>query len=200
MAVAPATHESTEGRFFGLRMNADDFLDLPDDGCNYELIDGVVVMSPSPKPIHQAVAWEISIQLGIFLREHPIGRAFSEIDIHLGQGPSGEDVVYKPEIVFIKSDRLSQMTEKIVGGPDLVVEVVSRGSRRMDMETKRNDYEKAGVKEYWLIDPERSSMIFYRLEKGLFAEIPTVGPIFTSQAVQGFGLDLDRVRDEFKPW
>lgn len=200
MAVAPETHESAEGRFFGLRMNADDFLDLPDDGCNYELIDGVVVMSPSPKPIHQAVAWEISIQLGIFLREHPIGRAFSEIDIHLGQGPSGEDVVYKPEIVFIQNDRLPQMTEKIVGGPDLVVEVVSRGSRRMDMETKRNDYEKAGVKEYWLIDPERSAMIFYRLEKGRFVEISPAGSVFTSQAVQGFGLDLDRVRDEFKPW
>ncbi|MBN2562309.1 MAG: Uma2 family endonuclease [Phycisphaerae bacterium] len=109
-------------------------------------------------------------------------------------------MVYKPEILFVRAERLPAMREKIVGGPDLVVEVVSRGSRRMDSETKKQDYERFGVREYWLIDPERTSMAFYRLEEGRFTEVPATGDTFASQAVAGFVLDLARVRETFKPW
>ncbi len=200
MADAVVINESVERRYRGLRMTADEFLEIPDDGYTYELIDGVVMMSPGPTPQHQAVASEVSTQLGIYLRDHPVGRAFAELDAHLGEGQVGGDLVYKPEILFVRAERLPQMSDKIVGGPDLVVEVVSRGSRRMDSETKKGDYERFGVREYWLIDPERKSMIFYRLEEGRFVEVSSAGDTLASLAVSGFVLDLTRVRETFKPW
>ena len=199
-AVVEVTAGSGEASFRGLRMTVEEFLQIPDDGYNYELINGVVMMSPSPTPKHQAVTWEISTQLGIYLRDHPLGRAFAELDVHLGRGPTGGDLVYKPEILFVRAERLSEMHDKITGGPDLVVEVISRGSRRLDSETKKSDYGRFGVTEYWLIDPERKAMTFYRLQEGRFVEAPVEGDTFASEAVPGFVLDLTRVRETFKPW
>jgi len=80
------------------------------------------------------------------------------------------------------------------------VEIISSSSRRYDSETKKNDYERCGVREYWLIDPEREAMTFYRLQDGRFAEVPASDNHFTSEAVPGFTLDLPRVRETFKPW
>lgn len=200
MAGSVAVSERTEAQFRGLRMAADAFLELPDDGYNYELIDGVVVMSPSPNPQHQRITMEIATQIALFLRNHAVGEVLPEIDVHIGQGPTGGDLVYKPELIFVRSERLPGMRDKIIGGPDLVVEVVSRGSRRMDSETKKNDYERFGVREYWLIDPERQAMTFWRLKEGRFVEVSGAGDTFASEAVAGFVLDLSRVRETFKPW
>jgi len=181
-------------------MSVDDFLKLPDDGCNYELIDGVVVMSPSPTPEHQHVTMKIAAQIEWFLRDHPVGIVLPEIDVHIGQGPTGGDLVYRPEIVFIRAERLRGMRERIVGAPDVVVEVISRGSRRMDTETKKDDYERFGVREYWLIDPEREAMTFYRLDHARFVEVSPERNTFTSEAIPGFTLHLGPVRESFKPW
>jgi Uma2 family endonuclease len=186
--------------FCGLRMGADAFLQILDDGCNYELIDGVVVMSPSPSPKHQAITTEISFQISLHLRRHPAGRVFAELDVHLGQGPTGGDLVYKPEVIFLRRERLTGLENKIFGAPDLVVEVVSRGSRRFDSETKKRDYERFGVQEYWLFDPAREAMTFWRLKDGRFVDIPPTGDTFASQAVPEFVLDLKPVRELFKSW
>lgn len=186
--------------FRGLRMAADEFLQIPDDGCNYELVDGVVVMSPSPTPRHQAVTTELVAQISWHLRQHSTGRVFAELDVHLGKGPTGGDLVYKPEVVYLSHSRLTGMQEKLSGAPDLVVEIISRGSRRMDSETKRRDYERFGAREFWLIDPTRETMTFYRLERGAFVEVTPQGDRFLSEAIPGFALDLKAVRECFKPW
>ena len=200
MADTIVRTESAEASYCGLRMDADEFLEIPDDGNFYELIDGVVHVSPSPTPQHQDVLVEILTQIALFLRTNPVGKVFAELDVHLGEGPNGKDLVYRPEIVFVRAERLPVMRDKIVGGPDLMVEVISRGSRRYDSETKKGDYERFGVGEYWLIDPERKAMTFYRLQEGRFVEVPVEGDAFTSKAVPGFVLDLARVRETFKPW
>ncbi len=120
--------------------------------------------------------------------------------MHLGKGPTSGDVVYKPELVFVRAERLPRMREKIEGAPDLVVEVISRGSRRLDSETKKNDYEHAGVREYWLIDPQRNAMTFYRLQGDRFVEAAAKGDAFASEPVPGFVLDIAAVRETFEPW
>ena len=200
MASSAAVSERIEAAYRGLRMSANEFLEIPDDGYNYELIDGVVIMSPSPSPQHQAITSELVVQIGMYLRTNPIGRVFAELDVHIGQGPSGGDLVYKPELIFVRNERLPEMRDKIFGAPELVVEVISRGSRRMDSETKKSDYERFGVQEFWLIDPERKSMTFWRLSEGRFVQIDAAGVTFASEAVPGFVLDLARVRELFKPW
>ncbi len=183
--------------FAGLRLSVDEFLVLPDDGRKYELVDGVVIMSPRPTPRHQRTARAVLLQLAYFSEANPIGEVFYEIDVHLGKGESGAEVVYAPDIVFVRFDSKIDVSDVIAGAPDLVVEVVSRGSRRMDTVTKRNDYERFGVREYWLIDPARRSMSFFRLKDGEFVEIPPVGDRFASEAVPGFVLDVAAIRRTF---
>lgn len=120
--------------------------------------------------------------------------------MHLGTGPTGGDLVYKPEVIFVRSERLREMQDKITGAPELVVEVISRGSRRLDSQTKKADYERFGVQEYWLVDPERKQITFYRLSEGRFEEVSPAGTAFASQAVPGFVLDLTPVHELLKPW
>ena len=192
--------EPADSSCVGLRMAADEFLRMQDETYNYELIDGVVVVSPSPSPLHQSVTMEIAYQLKAYLQEHPVGAVFPEIDVHLGKRPGGGDLVYKPEVVVIRAERLREIRDKIVGAPDLVVEVISRGSRRMDTLTKKHDYEHFGVREYWLVDPERESITFYRRKRRKFVAVRSGRESFASEAVPGFVLDVARVRRSFKPW
>ena len=162
-----------EGTLQGLRMTADEFLDRPDDGYRYELVEGVVVMPPSPRMRHQAVTMEIIRQLNVFLTRHPIGQLLAETDMHLGRATASS------------------------APPALAVEVVSQGSRRYDRITKKADYERFGVLEYWLMDPERDAMTFWRLRAGRYVEIEPEGKRFASEAIPGFVLDLAKVRKIF---
>ncbi|MCC6360957.1 MAG: Uma2 family endonuclease [Phycisphaerales bacterium] len=195
-----AVDEHGQAQFSGMRMTVDEFLSLPDDGGKYELVDGVVLMSPWPSPPHQKVAGEIFAQIKWFLRTHALGEVFMEIDVHLGRSPAGGDLVYGPDVIFVRSERVRSMHERIVGPPDLVVEVVSPGSRGRDTITKRGDYERFGVGEYWIIDPARDAMTFLRLQGGQFVEVNPNPDTFASHAVAGFVLDLKPIRDAFKPW
>lgn len=185
-----------EPGFAGVRMSADEFLRISDDGTNYELVDGVVVMSPNPKPWHQRITSELVFQIGLFLHSSPVGEVFPETDVHLGRGPRG-DLVYKPELVFIRAELVPQMLEQIVGGPDLVVEVISETSRRFDTKTKKADYERYGVREYWIIDPRRRVMAFYQLRDGRFVEIIPAPDRYESVCIPGFVLDLEAIRRKF---
>ncbi len=200
MSSIAAVRGRTEPQYGGLRITTEEFQQLDDDGYRYELVDGVVTVTPSPTPQHQDALREILVQIDMYLRGHPEGKVFPELDVCLGEGVTGGDLVYRPEVIFIRRESLAQMRERVVGPPDLVVEVVSPGSRRYDLETKKDDYERFGVLEYWVIDPPKESMTFFRLQGGRFIEAPPEGDRFSSQAVRGFVLDLAAVRQTFRAW
>ena len=122
---------------------------------------------PSPYTIHQRILSVISIAFFNFLREHPFGKAFfAPLDVILSE----HDVV-EPDFLYISNERSSIITEKnIQGAPDLVVEVLSRTTRRRDKTLKRDLYERSGVLEYWVIDPRSRSAAIYRREGERFAE------------------------------
>lgn len=182
--------ERCGARYRGLRMSADEYFQLEDDGFRYELIDGVVFMSPSPTPRHQDVTLQLLMEIGSWLRDHPIGKVLSEVDVHLGSGPRGGDLVYRPDGLFLRRDPAEPWPPRIVGAPQLVIEVVSESSRRMDHETKKDDYERHGVEEYWIIDPELREMTFYRLQEGRFVKVAPEGGKLASGAIPGFVLDV----------
>ncbi len=186
----------------GLRMTADEFFEATErvPRWTYQLVDGVVVMTPSPVPTHQRVAAEILYQISNHLRSNAVGAVLGEIDIELGIGPNGGGLVYQPDIVFYRRERLSGMNERLVGPPDLVVEVLSPSTRRFDKATKMGDYERLGVREFWVIDPMKETMSFYESQSGRFVEMQAHLDSFTSEAVQGFVLDLKAVRDSWQPW
>lgn len=182
------------GGYSGMRMSADAYYELPDDGARYELIDGVVVMSPSPMPSHQDVGGEIYGQLRDFVKSIGHGRVFYEIDIRLAARVPGRDLIYRPDVIYFANQRVVRPNERLNATPDLVVEVASPGTRGRDLLEKRADYERCGILEYWLIDPADGSMTFLRLTDGTYVEVAPVSERFESVAVPGFSLDLSLIR------
>lgn len=182
----------TEPGYLGLRLTADEFLALPENSTHYELVDGVVVMSPSPAYWHQRIVTELLYQLHSFLRENPIGEVVPDIDVRLGA-----NLVYRPDVVFLVGKKAALLADKVTEIPDLVVEIVSPSSRGYDVTTKRRDYEVAGVGEYWLIDPADESMTFLVLRDGSFIEAIPQGGRYRANAVPGFELDIERIRSLF---
>lgn len=190
-------HTSAAGGWVGARLTADEFFQIPDELTRYELVDGVVIVSPSPTARHQNIVGLIYHLLRVFAIENQSGLPFVELDIHLGKGPTGNDLVYRPEVSFLGKDKLKGLGNRVVGPPDVVVEVVSPGSKKLDTVTKKNDYERCGVGEYWLIDPEAESMTFYRRDNDRFVEIQPEADRFQSTAIPGFTLDLAQVKKAF---
>lgn len=143
-----------------VRFNYEDFLLFPEDGKRHEIIDGDHFMTPAPNTKHQRLSFKLSGAFADFLRIHRLGEAFAApCDVVL----SNEDIV-EPDLLFISVARATIITEKnIQGPPDLVVEILSAGTRKIDEIIKRKLYERYGVHEYWIMDPELESIKIYRL-------------------------------------
>jgi len=184
--------------YSGLRLSADEFCQLPDDGNRYELIDGVVIMSPSPTNSHQHVALEIASQLRNFATANDVGFVLFESDVVLPPQVGDRGIVYRPEMHFILKSRAVGISHRTRIVPDVVLEVVSIDSRGRDENTKFADYERAGVAEYWLVDPLDEKMRFYRLADRAYTEAPAIGDFYESAVVPGFRLDLKAVRAAFQ--
>jgi Uma2 family endonuclease len=183
------THSPAPLSIRGLRMNADEYLALGETFERYELIDGVVCMSPSPSFLHQKLITEVSFLIREYLKGRPIGEVAVEIDVRLTDG-----LVYRPDVVFLRTDKAARCDVHIAEAPDVVVEVISPDSSRIDRETKRRDYERFGVAEYWIIDPRTRSFTFFGLRDGKFVELIADVAHFESAAIPGFRLDLDAIR------
>jgi len=176
----------------GTRMNAEEFLALPPSSQRYELVDGVVIMSPSASFAHQDIVGEILFQLRTFLAAQPLGKAVSDVDVRLRA-----DLVYRPDIVYLSMEKATRTRAAAVERPELVVEIVSPGARLRDEETKRRDYEAAGIAEYWLIDPQSREMLFFGLTYGRYQTLTTDDSRFASTVLPGFTLRLDAIRALF---
>ncbi len=143
----------------GVKLTYDDFLLFPDDGKRHELIDGEHYVTPSPSRKHQAILWNSIVHIGTYLEANPVGRAFGAPFVVVF---SQFDVV-EPDLLFISNGRLEVLTTKNVqGAPNLVVEIGSPSTRQRDETIKRKLYERFGVEEYWVIDPEIETIAVYR--------------------------------------
>lgn len=130
-----------------------DLLTTPDDGNCYEIINGVLFVSPAPSLAHQIVAASLYDAINDHARRHRLGRClFAPLDVRL----SPFDIV-EPDILFLKQDQLSTYRKSghIEGAPTLVVEIISPSSATTDTVNKAALYARAGIPEYWLADPAR---------------------------------------------
>jgi Uma2 family endonuclease len=142
------------------RLTFEDFLLLPDDGRRHEIIDGVHHVTPSPNTRHQRLVQRLYLALGGHLASHPKqGEAFiAPLDVVL----SFYDVV-EPDLVVVAGRQSDIVTEQnIQGPPALVVEVLSKGTRVRDEHLKRKLFDRGGVVEYWLVDPDRDRIVVFR--------------------------------------
>ena len=142
MAVAVAQRD----RFW----TYDDLRELPDDGRRWEIVEGALVEMTGPSTAHGRVMRNLLTHLVPVLNRAAADWYAAPLDVVLPDGS-----VVEPDLFAILPGGSARTTPRAVtGAPDLVVEVVSPSNRRHDTVTKRALYEKAGVREYWLVDPE----------------------------------------------
>ena len=137
-----------------------DLVALPEDQLRHELIDGQHVVTPSPSTAHQLILWNIGSILAPYLRATPIGTALAApFDIKFSML-----TVLVPDIVYFTADRFARVVNEkhATAAPDLVVEVLSPGTRRRDKGRKRAVYDREGVQEYWIVDPDARSITALR--------------------------------------
>ena len=180
MAVKPATQPSVEvspARRWPPPQGEwtyADYARLPDNGMRYEVIQGELYMVPAPRPKHQRAVASLYGRLWEYLQRQPAGEAFfSPIDVIL----SDLATPVQPDMLFIANDRLHIIKEdSIEGAPDLIVEVISPGNPMHDRRTKFQLYARAGVREYWIVDPEARTIDIYVLRGQAYAPLGSFGP------------------------
>ena len=148
----------------------EEFMSLPEgDPYRYELIDGDLCMTPSPVPRHQEISMNLSRIVSNFLHLNPLGKVFAApVDVVFSQKTPQ---VVVPDMVFVSKARLSTITEKnIQGAPDLLVEILSEGTSTRDRRQKFSLYERFGVPEYWIVDPESQTVQVFRLSGGKYPD------------------------------
>ena len=137
-----------------------DFVLFPDDGKRHEIIDGEHYVTPSRNVRHQRLVRRLLVEIELYLKVNALaGEVFpAPLDVVL----SDVDVV-EPDLLFVAGDQTDILTEKhIQGAPALVVEVLSKNTRKRDAQIKRRLFERTGVREYWLVDPELDTVQVFR--------------------------------------
>jgi Uma2 family endonuclease len=146
-----------------------------------------MIMAPPPLDIHE----KLFVFLFILLRDYVEERNLGEMRGSRTGVELAPDQVYEPDIVFVARDRLEIIGPKgIVGAPDLVIEILSASTAQYDRGDKLRTYERAGVRELWLIDPYGpAGTEFYHLEQRFVPVAPDPRGVLRSVAVPGFRIN-----------
>jgi Uma2 family endonuclease len=164
----------------------EDYLHLPADGWQYEVIHGRLNMVPAPSPTHQLIVSELVAALTTFLHQHPVGKVFpAPTDVLV----PGKAEPVQPDLVFVATDRLDIVTRRAIeGAPDLTIEVLSPSNWLDDRRTKFALYAEIGVREYWIVDPDERTVEVFSLQEGRYALMNRFGPDETllSNLLPGF--------------
>jgi Uma2 family endonuclease len=176
-------------------LTTDDYRVLGEGPPHYQLIEGKLLMSPSPNRYHQVVCRNLLLLLGKHLEGNPMGEVYhAPSDVYLT-----DHDVYQPDLFYVSKANASILTEQgVAGAPDLVVEILSPGSAQMDREVKRKVYLQCGVQELWLVDPDLKSVQVYRANPQGEPQVNTyyVGSSFASPLLPGLTIPVESV---FKP-
>ncbi|HEY0142771.1 MAG TPA: Uma2 family endonuclease [Thermoanaerobaculia bacterium] len=176
------------------KLTYEDYLQLPDDGNRYEIIDGELVLNPTPVFRHQRILGNLFFALELHFRSHGGGLVVvAPFDVVLSPHQ-----MYEPDLLIVLDEHRSIVTEKnVTGAPDLVVEILSPGTRSRDEKVKRANYERYGVSEYWLVDPEDEVVMIDRRVGGAFVRAAVLeyekGDTLATPLIPGFSLSLAEV-------
>ena len=180
---------------FDTRLTYDDLARMPDDGMRHEIIDGVHYVTPSPVLRHQRLVNRIFFAIQSYLEVNPeAGEVFgSPVDAVFTRW----DVVV-PDVVFVAGDQRAILTEpNIQGAPALVVEVRSPGTKQRDLGVKKDLFDRGGVREYWIVDPQANTVVVHRrAADGRFPRVqalPNDAGAITTPLLPGFSLTIEKL-------
>lgn len=172
-----------------------------EDGIRYELYDGVPVAMSSPSDVHQEISVALSAQLYNYLRGKKCRVYYAPFDVRLfertGDRPENVDTVVQPDLMVV-CDRNKVDRHGVRGAPDLVIEILSDSTRRLDRLTKLKLYQEAGVREYWIVDPVSRTVAVYILEEGAYhgAETYSADAVVPVGVLEDCQIDLSAVFPE----
>ncbi len=159
----------------------------------FELINGVVVRRASPSPYHQSISMRLSAMMHSYCTDHQRGLVFTApTDVFLNDY---NHVI--PDIFFIRRENLGivDYRQGIYGVPDLIVEIISPGSILQDRVEKRDAYQRAGVREYWMVDPNNRSIEIYKNVDGEFRIVSFAADtgVVHSEVLEGLEVSINNI-------
>jgi len=183
-------------------MSEKEFLEKAPDNKVWELRYGELIIHSPVRVKHKSLDIFLSYIIFGYVNAKGLGRVFnSPMAVKFER-----DLVYEPDIFFVNNTNSGKVEEVIFNGvPDLIVEVISPSMVRHDRVTKFVDYERFGVKEYWILDPQKKKYNFYRNIRGKFREVLPVGadgsvrPVYKCEEIKGFYIRISWLEDE-KYW
>jgi Uma2 family endonuclease len=137
---------------------------MPEDGKRYEAIEGELYVTPAPSFRHQRVSLKLALALHRLLEEPGHGIiAAAPVGVEFAETQEG----VQPDIIFVSNARQQWVAERGVrGAPDLVVEILSPGTAERDRTVKKKLYQRQGVVQYWIVDPDADSVEVWDFESG----------------------------------
>ena len=174
-----------------VRFTVEDYMSTP-EGTRYELLDGDMIVAPSPSTRHQRILLELAIILNGFIKSRGLGSLWtSPFDVIF----AGQEVA-QPDILFVSNARAEIVTpDNVQGAPDLCVEIVSPSTERYDRGYKLALYGRHGVREYWIVEPGGETVdIYVHRDTGLFHEATYIRDDYLiSPLLEGLTISLDEV-------
>jgi len=174
--------------------NEEAYLALADSNRLCELSDGKVEVLEMPTPEHQRIVRRLVRHFEQWLAEHQLGEVFfAPLPVRLWPGKFRE-----PDVFMYLTEHLDRIGKMYGGPPDLVVEVLSPGTRDADLTTKFREYAQAGVSEYWLVDPQVRGIQVQILTEGAYQPLGHFGPgqQVRSKLLPGYEVDVDVIMPE----
>jgi Uma2 family endonuclease len=168
-----------------------DYFTLPDTNRFIELSEGELIMPPHPTHTHQLIVFELATKIRAFVQEQELGIVqIGPLPVRLWPGK-----IREPDILFVAREHSDRIGEQTYGPPDLVVEVLSPGTRRIDRLEKTVEYARAGVREYWIVDPDGRTVEVFILREGAYELLGKWGggEEACSEVLAGFRVAVDEV-------
>ncbi len=168
-----------------------DWLEQPDDGRLYEIIDGELLVSPPPSILHQRISRDLGFRIVEYLRASGRGELLhAPVGVRLG-----EDVL-EPDLLIVLREHAARVGAQVVeGAPDVVVEILSPGTAKRDLVAKRDVYQTAGVLEYWIVDAVNRAIEVLVLEDGVYSRLGLFrrGDVLRSRTLPDLAIDVASV-------
>jgi len=174
-----------------LKFTYEDYVLMP-EGKRYEIVEGELYMVPAPTTTHQRISRKLEEMLSRFVEERKLGEVFdAPIDVVFSE----TDIV-QPDIIFISNENKNIIKEEnIKGAPDLIIEILSPSSAQRDKIIKKKLYARNGVKEYWLVEPQKKTIEAMVLAKRGYETFKVFSDkeVLTTRLIKGLQIPVENI-------